>query len=304
LPLLARGSLEDVLNPSVIRTKPDEYLNYYSAFDGKTWRTHLATSTEGRKWKPAGLILQPDPKTWEGSYIAANGHAALVGAQYLYWYQAGPMGRTRIGLARSQDGQIWHKHPEPVLPLGPRGAWDEISLGDPYVIESGGMLYLFYLGEDRARRQRLGVARSKDGTHWEKVRANPVLELGKAGEFDENGLGEPAVWIHPGPGPYWMLYTGRARNEVRRMGLAWSADGVRWTKLAEPRIEGKSAWNSQVVCDATVLPDGRRVRVWFGGGDVAHPAERIHGQIGYGELTLTEAAATTKPGQTSPPNSR
>ena len=44
---------------------------------------------------------------------------------------------------------------------------------------------MFYLGEDRAGRQRLGVARSLDGEHWQKLRSNPILEAGKYGSFDE-----------------------------------------------------------------------------------------------------------------------
>ena len=88
---------------------------------------------------------------------------------------------------------------------------------------------MYYLGQDRARRQRLGVARSRDGVHWEKLRSNPVLELGGPGAFDENGLGEPAVW--QSHGFYWMLYTGRDDRENRRLGLARSTDGVRWKKL-------------------------------------------------------------------------
>ncbi len=88
---------------------------------------------------------------------------------------------------------------------------------------------MFYLGMDRARRQRLGVAMSGDGVSWYKLRSNPILELGDYGAFDENGLGEPAVWA--ARGYYWMLYTGRDRNEVRRLGLARSRDGVRWEKL-------------------------------------------------------------------------
>ncbi len=114
---------------------------------------------------------------------------------------------------------------------------------------------MYYLGQDRARRQRLGVARSQDGVRWQKLRSNPVLELGAAGAFDENGLGEPAVWVTEGR--YWMLYTGRDRQEYRRMGLAWSTDGVRWQRLpAQTVFAGGQAWNSKVVCDPAVLAGG------------------------------------------------
>ena len=171
---------------------------------------------------------------------------------------------------------------------GPRGSFDERGAADPYVIRRGEYLYLFYLGQDRARRQTLGVARSRDGAAWEKLRTNPVLELGGPGSFDENGLGEPAVWTSGGA--YWMLYTGRDRAEHRRLGLARSSDGVHWVR--EPGfapVGGEQAWDSQawaskVVCDPTVLLEGDTVRVWFGGGDVAHPVANIHGQVGVGTL--------------------
>lgn len=273
----------DVLNPSVIQGRDGRLFNFYSGFDGRTWHTGLATSSDGFSWTREGKVLSPDARSWEGSYIAANGSARLVNGEYLYWYQAGQMGHTRIGLGRSADGRVWRKEPQPVLELGPRGAWDEVSIGDPDVVLVDGTYYLYYLGEDRARRQRLGVARSSDGLTWTKLRSNPVLELGAQAHFDENGLGEPAVWRNNG---YWMLYTGRDKAEHRRMGLAYSRDGVTWKKVPTSLISGAEAWNSKVVCDASVIETGGRVRVWFGGGDVAHPAERINGQIGYGELTL------------------
>jgi predicted GH43/DUF377 family glycosyl hydrolase len=154
-------------------------------------------------------------------------------------------------------------------------------VADPYVIRIGDSFYMYYLGQDRARRQRLGLARSADGLRWEKLRTNPVMELGGPGAFDEVGLGEPAVWS--ANGSYWMLYTGRDRSENRRLGLARSRDGAAWERL--PAVfGGAEPWNARVVCDPSVEVDGDSVRVWFGGGDVASPDENLHGQIGYGVL--------------------
>ncbi|MFN7939507.1 MAG: hypothetical protein U0R19_39635 [Bryobacteraceae bacterium] len=281
-PVLKRGPVgdwdsSDALNPSIVRTAQG-YFNFYSGFDGKTWHTGLATSPDGLTWTKAGKGLSP--AGWEGDYIAANGSALQVDGQFLYWYQAGKL--PRIGLARSSDGRTWTKSPQPVLDPGPRGSWDERGVADPYVIRLGGAYYMFYLGQDRARRQRLGVARSADGATWTKLRANPVLELGGYGAFDENGLGEPAVWYSNGS--YWMLYTGRDRAENRRMGFARSQNGVEWEKVAVPVISGTETWNAKVVCDATVEVQPEGIRVWFGGGDVASPDERLNGQIGFGVL--------------------
>jgi len=67
--------------------------------------------------------------------------------------------------------------------------------------------------------------------------------------------------------------------------MARSRDGVKWEKLPDV-IAGDQAWNSKVLCDASVVVEGGRVRVWFGGGDVARPDQGIDGQIGMGSLTL------------------
>jgi len=287
-PVLTRGEnwdSHDVLNPSVVLVTgppaPDPLFNFYSGFDGQTWRTGLATSPDGLHWQKQGLALMPDPRTWEGSYWATNGAAIFERQEFWYWYQAGPRVEPRIGLARSRDGRTWVKEPAPVLVPGPRGSWDERGVADPYVIRAGATLYMFYLGQDRAARQRLGLARSRDGVRWEKLRGNPILELGDPGAFDENGLGEPAVW--QAKGFYWMLYTGRDTHENRRLGLARSTDGVVWHKL--PAVfSGSEAWDARVVCDASVLASESQVRVWFGGGDKARPDENLDGQIGFAML--------------------
>ena len=295
-PVLERGSgweSRDILNPSVMPASyyGAPYLNLYSGFDGQTWRTGLATSEDGLHWEKQGMVLEPDPQTWEGSYIAANGTGVFADRDFFYWYQSGPRYRPRIGLARSVDhGRTWRKEPAPVLTPGPRGSWDELGVADPYFVYAETKprfyLYLFYLGQDRAQRQRLGVARSRDGIHWEKLRTNPILELGDIGAFDENGLGEPAVW--EAKGFYWMLYTGRDVHENRRLGLARSTDGVHWSK--RPAVfAGSQAWNLKVICDPSVIATDSEVHVWFGGGDVARPDENINGQIGFAILRPVNA---------------
>jgi predicted GH43/DUF377 family glycosyl hydrolase len=284
-PVLSRGATGewdavDVLNPSVIR-QGDAYYNLYSGFDGKTWHTGLAVSGDGVIWRKEGRILSPDPSTWEGSDIAANGSAVADESGILYYYQAGQP--VEIGLARSKNGHQWTRQGAPVLTVGPRGSWDEQGVADPYVLRLGRSYYMFYLGMDRARRQRLGVAISDDGVAWYKLRRNPILELGAFGSFDENGLGEPAVWASHGY--YWMLYTGRASSEIRRLSMARSRNGVDWEKL--PTVfAGDQAWNSKVLCDPTVLAEGDKIQVWFGGGDTASPDQNLNGQIGAAKLSL------------------
>ena len=293
-PVLSYGSgweSHDALNPSVIANPwvSGTLLNLYSAYDGHTWHTGVASSRDGIDWNKAGKILSPDPQTWEGSYIAANGSALSHGGEVWYWYVAGAEERPQLGLARSQAMGSWRKEPKPVLEPGPYESWDERGVADPYVVRVEPYFYLYYLGQDRARRQRLGVARSTDGIRWEKLRANPVLELGEPGAFDESGLGEPAVWN--ANGWYWMLYTGLNPKNSRKLGLARSSDGIHWDKLPVS-FSGTEPWDSAVICDPTVIVEGSTVRVWFGGGDIASRDANLHGQIGI--ATLRPAPVTAR----------
>jgi len=276
-PAIPNGNFTDVLNPSVVRTAGG-LVNLYSVFDGRAWHTALATSSDGSRWQPQGIVLSPQPSTWEGSYIAANGSALFEDSRYWYWYQAGPREDPRIGLAVSSDGRRWRKQPAPVIEGGPYMSWDERGVADPYVIRSEGNLYMYYTGLDRAKpsHQRIGIARSTDGIYWKKLRSGPVLDFG-----NEANLGEPAVWSSSGY--YWMLVTVRNRDETRYLELADSTDGVHWTALRQA-FRPRSAWDSEVLCDPSVLEENGRVEVWFGGGDRPSPDENLHGQIGHGRL--------------------
>jgi predicted GH43/DUF377 family glycosyl hydrolase len=165
-------------------------------------------------------------------------------------------------------------------------------VGDPYAVRCGGVYYLYYLGQNRQGIQRLGVSRSTDGVHWQKSHANPILDTGPPGSFDQRGLGEPAVIR--ASGEWWMLYTGRDEAEVRRMGWARSPNGIDWAKEREARtFEGRESWNSAVVCDATFLAEGDTIRMWYGGGDRPSPDENLNGQIGLADLV----AARGEPGR-------
>jgi predicted GH43/DUF377 family glycosyl hydrolase len=297
-PVLERGASGtwdsiDVLNPSVIRFK-GQLLNFYSGFDGSTWRTGLATSTDGVHWVKHPQAVLSTGGAWDTQYIAANGAAIEWNHKILYLYQGqDAKGTTRIGLATSDNGLHFDKAASPVLDVGSEHAWDSKAVGDPYLIARNGVLYLYYLGMDEHNIQRLGVAKSTDGKHWTKFSGNPILDVGAAGSFDENGLGEPSV-VFSAPF-YYMIYTGRDANENRNLGYAVSSDGVSWKKMSITGIfNDRHAWNSKVVCDSTILQNGDgSFSIWYGGGNIARPDERINGQIGRFKLNLMPPAVAS-----------
>ena len=227
-PVLVPGDWDsgDVLNPSVVR-RDGLYYNFYSGFDGKTWHTGLATSADGVAWQKQGRILSPDPRTWEGSYIAANGTALLVNGEFFYWYQAGPKDAPAIALARSSDGRAWHRSAAAVVPHGPCGSWDERAAADPYVIRlTDGYFYMYYLGQDRALRQRMAWrarAMASSGRNCARVQCSSWERRARS---TQRVSGEPAVWVSGGY--YWMLYTGR---DPRRRTAHGPRPVARWREL-------------------------------------------------------------------------
>lgn len=289
LPVLQRGAEGawdgvDLLNPSVIHYK-GKLFNYYSGYDGNVWHTGVATSKDGINWDKffGNPVLSPSASDWDVSYIAANGAAVEKNGNVLYFYQGvDATGHTQIGLAISKDGYHFTNQSSPVLTVGNPYTWESQHVADPYVITMGNYFYLYYLGQDELGTQRLGVARSMDGISWEKFSGNPILEPGKAGTFDEKGVGEPSIAYYP---PYfYMIYTGRDKAESRNLGYAISTDGTRWSKMSTSGLladRQRAPWFSKVICDTTLLPMGNgKWKAWFGGGDRPESAQNLNGQVG------------------------
>lgn len=272
----------DVLNPSVIQWN-GSLNNYYSGYDGTTWRTGLATSSDsGITWKKNDKPVL-DIGGWATQYIAANGSAITFNGQVFYFYQGmDAKGTQKIGVATSIDGTNFTASPSPVLDVEGAGTWDDFAVADPYVIQIGNTLYMYYLGMDKTGKQLMGVATSPDGMTWARV-TGPILPPGNATDFDANGQGEPAV-VYAAPF-YYMVYTGRASNEFRNLGWAVSTDGINWTKKSNGLIPAstRQAWDSQVICDPTIMPTGKNdgtYYVWFGGGNQREAAQNLNGQLG------------------------
>lgn len=270
----------DVLNPSVIKFD-GKYFNYYSGYNGEIWQTGLAVSNDGVNWEKYenNPILTISDQGWDSQYIAANGSAIVIDDMVYYYYQgSNEKGKAQIGLAVSEDGYTFEK--KGICLKLSEDEWDNCGVADPYVIEFNGHYYMYYLGMNDVYVQRLGIAYSDDGINWIKYNNNPILDVGAADTFDENGLGEPSVIFKDDM--FYMIYTGRNKNEQRNIGLAVSYDGVNFKKMNTQGIfENRSDWNSEVICDTTLMLVDDDIWCWYGGGNVASPDQELNGKIGY-----------------------
>ena len=274
-----RQCFVDVLNPSVVR--------FHGRVSQSVFRfrwPHLAHAR--RDFFRRRPLAQAGPRV----VAVAAGKARISRPTDRRWFRRArscigmrPAIRPRIALARSAGRRRVAERIRTRARPGPRGSFDERGVADPYVIRAGRQFYLFYLGQDRARRQRMGVARSRDGVPLGETAIESAFSNWASWRIRRKRAGRTGRVVVSG-GAYWMLYTGRDREEHRHIGLAKSPDGVHWARDDSFPPSPEPRPGTAVVCDPTVevMPD--QIRVWFGGGDVPSPDQNLHGQIGLGIL--------------------
>lgn len=134
----------------------------------------------------------------------------------------------------------------PVLSPGRDGEWDAGALGSMTVVRVGEVYHMYYeaWGERSAKNWskeeydslQIGHATSRDGIHWVKDFANPVIRRGETGDaWDRDGTWDPFV-IHE-DGRFKMWYGGG--NKVCDWGYAESTDGTLFRKKGRISKLGK-----------------------------------------------------------------
>ncbi len=216
------------------------------------------------------------PGAWDSFFLDTPEVVHDDGGYKLYYYgsTSSETAGASIGLATSTDGLHFQRHgSEPVLGPGPAGSWDGAWIESPAVLfDPVRDLYLmWYTGIDASGRVRIGLATSTDGIAWAKSEANPVLDVGPAGSWEDAWVGVPGV-IRWRDG-FLMAYSAVGAADLADgtpddigVGLAFSRDGVVWQRLAEnpvlttksppydPAVDDRGPWAPDLVLD----PQGHR----------------------------------------------
>jgi hypothetical protein len=100
-----------------------------------------------------------------------------------------------------------------------------------------------------------------------QVSAEPLLDVGRPGTFDENGVAVCSV-VQASPGVFYMYYVGfELGTKIRYRlltGLAVSRDGGRtFVKHQETPILERSPGELMFRCGPCVRADGGRFRMWY-----------------------------------------
>ena len=159
----------------------------------------------------------------------------------------------------------WEKYSgNPVLSGGSPGEWDSSGVIATGTIFDGTTYHMWYSALDSL--EGIGYATSSDGISWTKHAANPVLEPGPEGAWDEISPGSPSVILVDST--YHMWYDARPPNLF--IGYATSPDGFTWTKhdsntVLEPGLDGD--WDDEGVFNPEVIYKDGTYHMWYSGWD-------------------------------------
>jgi predicted GH43/DUF377 family glycosyl hydrolase len=138
----------------------------------------------------------------------------------------------------------------PIIEPGEAGQWDSWAVMSMSVVKVGDKFHLYYEGGlTGCGDLQVGHATSTDGLHWVKDPANPILQPGQAGEWDDGATWDPFVLYEDGVFKMW--YGGeRKGHRDFQCGYAVSKDGTNFVKKGRISnfAEGEIA-DMHVVCD-------------------------------------------------------
>jgi len=133
-------------------------------------------------------------------------------------------GTSYISLATSTDGVNFtpYNNYAEIIPRGSSGSWDEKRTTKPVVfydeytsaITGETRWGMYYAGQDAAGTWRVGLAHSSDLINWTKSQANPVLDVGGAGEWDSDWVLPMGLFYDRAPREYRLYYLGFPRRGV------------------------------------------------------------------------------------------
>jgi hypothetical protein len=232
-----------------------------------------ATSDDGITW--AMDLFNPvldhgQPGEWDERFGFPSMAVIHDGTQYVMWYLGSSFvgSAGSVGRATSPDGTAWTKDVanNPVLVVGPPGAWDDYWVGPGAVVLEGDVYKMWFNGANGSFGQ-IGYAESPDGITWTKYASNPVLRTGPPGPWDA-WVFNPSVVLEGST--YHMWYSGNNRSGGDWMlGYAFSGDGIHWWRYQDnPVIHMPGQDNLGL----PVIFDGSTWHGWF--GDTWH-AQRI-----------------------------
>lgn len=244
----------------------------------------ITESKDGVQWSAPEIVLGPNPESgWE----ADINRPVVVhdGNGYHMWYTGQANEHSKIGYAKGPDGLHWVRQSDKPV-LEPSLPWEDVAVMCPHVMWDGSVRLwkMWYSGGQQYEPNAIGYATSKDGLHWDKFAANPVLTPDPKIEWENQRV--TAAQIIKWKGWYYAFYIGFRDIDHAQIGLARSKDGVTgWVRHAANPIVRPTpgGWDADACYKPFAVYSGGSWRIWYNGrnnhleqiGLVTHPGENL-----------------------------
>lgn len=226
----------------------------------------LAESSDGIHWSDPRIVLTPRNTGWE---IDVNRPVVIEqNGRYQMWYTGQTADRSYIGLALSEDGNMWIR-PRTVPVLAADLLWEGTAVLCPHVnYDNGDHMYkMWYSAGEQFEPNAIGYATSYDGINWTKHRGGPVFRP-EGGGFDRDRV--TACCVVQNNDWYVMFYAGFANEADSAIGVARSRNGIdKWQRHPDNPILAPTphwnAWDRDAVYKPTVVREETRWMLWYNG---------------------------------------
>ena len=239
-------------------------------------------SKDGINWSELKVVLTPEGHNWADDL---NRPAVLKKEDtYHMWYTGQARGQTsKMGYATSKDGLAWEVQSSTPVMVSEE-PWEKVAVMCPHVEwDADEKLYkMWYSAGEQYEPNSIGYATSPDGITWTKHKDNPIFIADPESTWEKHKV--TACQIIKMDDWYTMFYIGFENEDLARIGLARSRDGITgWQRHpANPIISpgpvagrrggpggdrGAAAWDGDACYKPFALysPEEDKWRLWYNG---------------------------------------
>lgn len=234
-----------------------------------SWRTKKSIayteSSDGIHWSEPVLCLTP-AGDWEEKLNRPG--VLFHEGKYHMWYTGQTKKNSHLGYATSTDGIHWERV-QSTFVFAPENAWEKTSVMCPHVLWNSEQrqFCMWYSAGEQYEPNAIGYATSPDGIHWTR-RPEPIFAADASQKWEQHKV--TACQIVPLDGWFYMFYIGFENENLARIGIARSRDGItNWERLPNNPILGPTAgaWDADACYKPFAIYDATANlwRLWYNG---------------------------------------
>ena len=211
-----KGTVEEkgICAPGALIKDGQLHLFYQTYGNGKSDAICHATSKDGINFirNATNPIFHPRESDWSCGRAIDAEVVSYKNNYFLYFatrdtsYKIQQQGIALTSLNSNFNKESWSEVPNMPM-LKPSLPWEKNCIEAASCIKKGKYLYMFYAGAYNNEPQQIGVAKSKDGIHWERISEEPFLKNGSAGSWNESESGHPHI-LKTEEGKYFLFFQG------------------------------------------------------------------------------------------------